>query len=133
MPAKIPDNLLRPIIEEAQLNNYTAQQVCDILWTQHQVKACVRTICRRLKEWNLTERKVYNRETLHNAVLQKSQDSLSQKRALISLKNEDNIIISQRTLTRCESELNLHCRLDDLDLGRVDFPQLIELINEMQH
>ena len=133
MPAKISDEVLRPLVEEAVANNWPAQTVSDTVWRRHNIRVCVRTVRRRIREWNLKQRQNYDVEVVQDAVLEKYKQSLDQKRVLISLKNEDNIIISRSTLARYEKKLNLHRQKDDLDLGLVTYADLCGKIQDLQH
>lgn len=132
MPAKITDEILRPIIETAHVKGQTAQQIVEILWTNYHVRVAVVTIQRRRKAWGLLVQRTYTKEALDKAILDKYSNSYSQNRSLISLKNEDGLFISRSTLTRHEKALGIHRRLDDLDLGIVNYEEIIELINGLQ-
>lgn len=131
MPTKIPDKILWPLIAKADAEGQTAQQVVEILWTAHGLDVTTRTIERRRQAWGLVVAK-HTKTELDKAIMAKYRLSYSQNRTLIALKNEDGIIISRSTLTRHEKALGIHCRLDDLDLGIVDYKQIIEMINELQ-
>lgn len=132
MPAKISNEILHPILEQAHVEGQTAQQVVEIVWTNHRIQVAVSTVQRRRKEWGLLVQRRYTKEALQGAILDKYSNSYSQNRSLISLKNEDGIVISRSTLTRHEKSLGIHRRLDDLDLGIVNYEEIIKLINELQ-
>lgn len=133
MPAKISNDILRPLVEAAVANNWPAQTVTEEVWQRHGTRVCVRTVRRRIKEGGLKQREDYDVDTLHDAVLDKYKQSLNQQWALISLKNENNIIISRSTLSRVEKRLNLHRQKDDLDLGVVSYAELCTKIQALQH
>jgi hypothetical protein len=133
MPAKISDVILRPLVEEAVANNWPAQTVSDTVWRRHNIRVCVRTVRRRIKEWDLKQRGGYDGEDVKDAVLANYKQSLNQKRSLIALKNERDINISRSTLARLEKKLNLHRQKDDIDLGVVTYAALCNKIEELQN
>ena len=131
MPGRIeiPDSILHPILEQAHNNKWTAQSVSDNIWTSHQIRISVRTIRRRIEAWGLKHRVEYDEETVKKAVLEKHGKSYNQKRTLISMKNQNKIVISQSTLACHEKRLQLNWKQDDLDLNKITYKELVQLIN----
>ena len=48
------------------------------------------------------------------------------------MKNENKTVISRSTLARHEKRLQLNRKQDDLDLNKITYKELVQLINKME-
>ncbi len=100
MPAPISDKIIQPIVYEGYESGWTAEVIQKRILELHGQNISIRTIRRRQKELGITKEKNYSLPDLAPALKSYHDESLTQKRMLLDLSNQEGLEISKRTLVR---------------------------------
>ncbi len=132
MPAPISDEIIRPIVFQGFEYGWTAEAIQKRILEQHGQNISIRTIRRRQKELGITKEKNYSLPDLAPALKNYHNESLTQQRMLLDLRNQEGLEISKRTLVRHLREIGLTQRKDDVDNGKVTIEEAVDKVTQLQ-